>query len=73
MPVVRTPISRSQLADLVGVDPERFLGIQMRCDREYTGWVVLTEGEPMQTTGTCPTLSDNTSIRKPTKKGKVKR
>ena len=70
MPVVRTPISRSQLAELVGVDPESFVAIEWRGDRTGRGWFVVTEGNAMQTTGTCPPLSDNTSTRKPKRKGK---
>ena len=68
MPIERTPISVSQLSDLLGVDPARFVAVEMCCDRTYRGWMVVTE-EPMQTTGTCSPLSDKLSKRKP-KKGK---
>jgi hypothetical protein len=51
MPVVRTPISANQLAELLGVDAKEFLGVEMRCDREYQGWAIVTEGCGVQTTG----------------------
>lgn len=65
MPVVRKPISRSQLAELFGCEPKDFVAI----DRTLTGWELVTEPDEdeMQTTGTCPPLSDNTSKRKPRK------
>lgn len=62
--MVETPISRSQLAELFGMEPEQLVDI-VRTD---TGWCVVSE-DGMQTTGTFPALSDNTR-RKPTKKGK---
>ena len=65
MPVVRTPISVRELADAVGVEPERFVAIEKRPE----GWYVVTEpDDAVQTTGTCPPLSDHTK-RKP-KRGK---
>lgn len=65
----RTPISVSQLSDLLGVEPGRFVAVERRCGRGENGWYVVTEGEEMvQTTGTCPQIHDNTR-RKPTKKG----
>lgn len=69
MPIQRTPISVSQLSELLGVDPARFVAVERRCDKDYRGWVVVTEDE-MQTTGTCPPLHDNTTRRKPKGKGK---
>lgn len=69
MPVQRTPISKSQLAELLGLEPGRFVAVEMRCDKDYRGWVVVTEGEDMQNSGAFPQLSDNTTRRKP-KKGK---
>ena len=57
----RQPISVSQLAELVGVDPARFVAIE----KHGSSWVVVTEEDEMQTSGTCPPLSDNTSKRKP--------
>lgn len=51
MPVVRTPISVSQLADLVGCDTAAFIAVERRVD----GWYVVTEdGDVTQTTGTFP-------------------
>lgn len=66
MPVQRTAISHSQLAELVGVEPDRLIAVEQR-GRE---WCVVTEGDDMQTSGTCPTLSDNTTKRKPKKRKK---
>lgn len=68
MPVCRTPISVSQLSELLGVEPSTFVAVEHRCDKHLHGWYVVTE-EPMQTTGTCPPLSDNITKRKP-KRGK---
>lgn len=65
MAVLRTPISRSQLSELLGVEP----GLLLAVERLSTGFCVVTEGDEMQTTGTCPPLHDNTS-RKPKGKGK---
>lgn len=58
----RIPISGSQLAELIGVDDPMRLFAVVRVSA--TGWEVLLE-EQMQTTGTCPPLSDNTGKRKP--------
>jgi hypothetical protein len=70
VPVVRTPISASQLAELLGVPPERFIAVERRWTPDYKGWVIVLEPEEqVQTTGTCKPLSDNTS-RKPKGKGK---
>ena len=68
MSLNRQPISVSQLSELLGVDPKRFIAVQRVCSREYSGWEVVTEGEDMQTSGTNPPLSDNTSKRKPKRK-----
>jgi len=77
MPVERHAISVSQLAELLGVDPARFVAVEKRVDRTGDGswrggWYVVTEGDDMQTSGTMPQLSDNTSKRKPKGKGKGK-
>jgi hypothetical protein len=54
MPVERRPISVSQLSELLGVDPARFVAIE----RTSTGWCVVTdEGAEMQTRGTVPQLT----------------
>ena len=80
MPVERIPISRDQFCELLGVDPKRFINVERApCLREdqrqgqgprvSTGLVLVLEPEErMQTTGTCPPLSDNVA-RKP-KSGK---
>ena len=65
--MIRTPISVSQLAELVGVNPARFVAIERQGVHGHPGWVIVTEDE-MQTIGTFPQLADNTR-RKPTKKG----
>lgn len=75
MPVERHPISVSQLADLLGLDPAAFVAIEKRVERTGDGtwrggWYIVTQGVAMQTTGTMPQLSDNTTRRKPKGKGK---
>lgn len=66
MPVERHPISVSQLSELLGVDPSTFVAVEKRLHQ----WYVVTEGQDMQTTGTFKELSDNTTRRKPGKRGK---
>lgn len=53
MPVVRVPISVSQLCELIGVDPARFRGVEPdQCKREGEPrdssrlWIVLEPEEP---------------------------
>lgn len=41
MPVHRTAISVSQLADLLGVEPAQFVAVERRCD----GWYVVSEDD----------------------------
>ena len=71
MPVERRPIGVSQLCELLGVDPTRFVGIEPDRGvrgaekRDSTKWWIVLEPEEMQTTGTCSPLSDNTGKRKP--------
>lgn len=66
MPVERHPISVSQLSELLGIDPARFLAVERRLHQ----WYVVTEPEDdMQTTGTFPQAHDNTK-RWPKKGGK---
>lgn len=56
MPVERHPISVSQLSELLGVDPARFVAVERRLQQ----WYVVTEPETaMQTTGTFPEAHDN--------------
>lgn len=66
LPVERHPISVSQLSELLGVDPARFVAVQRRAHQWYV--VIEPEQEMSQTTGTFPQAHDNTK-RKPTKKG----
>ena len=68
MPVVRTPISVSQLSELLGLDPRCFVAVERRCDRDFKGWCVVTDDE-MQTSGTFPEIADN-KTRKTPRKGK---
>ena len=65
MPVHREPISVIEITTALGIDPKRFVAVEKRGPT----WYVVTEGDEMQTVGTCPPLSDNTS-RKPKGKGK---
>jgi hypothetical protein len=70
MPVIREPLSISQFAELVGVEPSRLVGVEF--SRRHSSVTLCLEPIDMrhvQTSGTCPPLSGNTSIRKP-KKGK---
>ena len=53
MPVERQPISVSQLAEMLGVDPARFIAVEKRPH----GWCVVTEGDEMQNSGTFPALT----------------
>jgi hypothetical protein len=74
MPAIRQPISVSQLAELLGVDPQRFISIEPEPCRKTDvprdpsrWWIVLEpEAEMAQTTGTFPELTK----RKPKGKGK---
>ena len=67
---VRTAISRSQLADLFGLEPYQLVGVESTVTG---GWEIVTEGE-MQVTGTMPQIAGNMSYGKdktakcPTKK-----
>jgi hypothetical protein len=66
MPVERRLISRSQLCELLGVDPALFIDVerepakredQRKGEKHVLGWVIVTEEEPMtQTRGTNPPL-----------------
>jgi hypothetical protein len=65
----RHRISVSQLSELLGVDPKRFVAVQRVCSREFNGWEVVTEGGEMNTSGTFPQLNQGGK----TKKGKGKK
>ena len=67
MPVERHALSLSMFAELVGIEPASFVGVEVNWLTSTVTLVV--EGTDMQTTGTFPALSDNTK-RKPAKKGK---
>lgn len=76
MPVERTAISRSQLCELLAVDPARFIAIEPDRggrgaeQRDRTKWWIVVESDDMaQTTPIFPQTADNTK-RKPAKKGK---
>lgn len=75
VPIERVEVSRSQLAELLGVSPARLIAVQrvqpFRDQARKDAFQIVLEPEEraMQTTGTCPPLSDNTK-RKPTRKGK---
>lgn len=66
MPIERRAISVSQLSELLGIEPERFICVK---NLSSTGLEVWLEDE-MQTTGSCPPLSDNTSRKGPKSGGK---
>jgi len=57
------------LAELLGMDPARFIAVERWGEKDRKGWYVVTEGdEVVQTSGTMPQLSDNTTKRKPKRK-----
>ena len=65
MPVERHVISRSQLCELLGVDPAKFIDVErepakredQRQGKQVLGWVIVMEEEPVtQTRGTNPPL-----------------
>jgi len=68
MPVERHEISVSQFCELLALEPQRFIGVT-RPRADSSTLTILMEPE-MQTSGTNPPLSDNTSTRKPKGKGK---
>jgi hypothetical protein len=67
MPVLREPMSLSMFAELLSIEPARFCGCEFD-RRTSTVTLVLEPEENMQTSGTCPPLSDSTGKRKPRKK-----
>lgn len=80
MPVERRPISHSQLCELLGVEPARFIDLEHApCLREgerkgqpnSSGWVMVLEPEDaMQTSQTMPQLNQGgKKIRAGGKKG----
>jgi hypothetical protein len=59
MPVERQAISTSQLAELLGVDPSKFVAVELRTSRERVrSWYVVTEGADMQTRPGTTTCAD---------------
>ena len=67
--IERQQISLSQFADLLAIEPERFLGVEV--NRLKSTVTLILEGDDMravQTSGTCPPLSDN--IKRKPRKGK---
>lgn len=72
MPVIRELISVSQLAELLGVDPKRLIDVEVHQAKSTAALVLEPEDDMrhVQTTGTCPPLSDNTQRRPKPKKGK---
>ena len=55
MPVVREPISRSVFCDEMGIDPQRFIGVEM--PRRGGPVFLVTEAEMAQTSGVIPQLN----------------
>ena len=68
MPVLRTPISVSQISELLGIDPKDFVAME----RASTGWCIVTEGRAMNTSGSFPQLNQG-GKRIGTKKSKGKK
>lgn len=62
LPVERRWISVSQLAELLGIEPERFRAIE-RSRSDSTGVTLVLEPD-MQTTGTNPPIHSNMSYGK---------
>jgi hypothetical protein len=60
-------ISVSQFAELLGYEPAQ---IRFVAFKPTDSTVSIFVEDDMQTTGTCPPLSNNTSTRKPKGKGK---
>lgn len=71
MPLNRTPLSRSQLCELLGVEPARFVAIERARKAGSTGFVLVTESD-MNTSGTFPQLTTG-GKRIGTKKGGKKK
>jgi hypothetical protein len=74
MPVERVPLSISQFSELVGIEPAQLISVEFSRSKS-TVTLCLEPEEPMttrgvQSSGTCPPLSGNTSLRKPKKGGK---
>lgn len=65
---MRLTVSVNQFAELLGFEPQRFVGLQVN-KVSQTIWILLEPEDTMQTTGTFPQTSDNTR-RKPGKGGK---
>lgn len=55
--MTRIPISHSQLAELLGVEPREFLSVDRKTRRDAPDWTVVLEGDDMQTSGTFPQLT----------------
>ena len=68
MPLERLTLSASCMGEELGVDPTRIIGVKW--DGSTRQMTVLLEPEDMQTKGTYPQLSDNTSRRMPKPKPK---
>lgn len=66
MPVIRRDVSQSMLEELLGIDSGVLL--DMEFDRRHSTVTLVLE-DVMQTTGTAPTLHDNTIRRKPKRAG----
>ena len=55
MPVERVSVSLSQFAELLGLEPGRFLGVEF--DRRSTALTLVMEPNMTQTSGTFPQLA----------------
>lgn len=62
MPVERQPISVSQLSELIGVDPKRFIAVEKRSSTDLV--IVLEPEEMTQPIGTFPQLTQGKATKK---------
>jgi hypothetical protein len=76
MPIERVAISRSQLCELLGVDPARFVDVERDNPNKGTAkrdphcwWIVMEPEEQMaQTSGSIPPLYQGSGTKKKPKK-----
>ena len=57
MPIEIREVSRSQLCELLGIAPERFLGVQTNRGRDRIGILLEPEDGMAQTSGSFPQLT----------------
>ena len=57
MGLVRVPLSVSQFSELVGIDPDRFVGVEVPARRSGNVILVLEEEDVAQGSGVIPQLN----------------